>query len=116
MGISRRYDDMVAASARARRDQEAVAEATAAVAAFNARAAVGKTIWSWPTVGAALVSQHHWLTIVCEACDMVTDMDLTFKRRNPDDAVRVALHDVKCPRCNGHGRPRIIALGLLPSR
>jgi hypothetical protein len=93
-----------------------VVDATAAVEAFNARSAVGKTIWSWPTIGAALVSKYHWLMIVCEACAAVTDMDLTFKRRNPDDSVRAALRDVKCPRCNGYGRPRVVALARVPLR
>lgn len=29
------------------------------------------------------------------------------KPRDPDASVRVALREVTCPRCNGHGRPRI---------
>jgi hypothetical protein len=30
-------------------------------------------------------------------------------------SIRVALRDVQCPRCNGYGRPRIIALARHPS-
>jgi hypothetical protein len=35
--------------------------------------------------------------------------------RDPEVSIRVALRDVRCPRCNGHGRPRIIALARHPS-
>jgi len=40
----------------------------------------------------------------------VLDLDLTMKRRHPDAPISVALRDVRCPRCNGHGTPRITAL------
>jgi|SRR5262249_28250847 len=36
-------------------------------------------------------------------------------RRDPEVSVHVALRDVQCPRCNGHGMPRIIALAQRPS-
>ena len=63
----------------------------------------------------ALTSKHHWLIIVCDSCDTVIDLDLTVKPRDPDASVRVALRDVRCPRCNGHGRLRIVALARQPS-
>lgn len=31
-------------------------------------------------------------------------------RGGPPPSIRVVLRDVRCPRCNGHGRPRIVAL------
>jgi hypothetical protein len=37
-------------------------------------------------------------------------MDLTMKPRDPDAPIRVALDDVRCLRCNGHGRRRILCL------
>jgi hypothetical protein len=37
------------------------------------------------------------------------------KRRDPDAPIRVALNDVRCPRCNGHGRTRIVGLSRYPS-
>jgi len=37
------------------------------------------------------------------------------KPRDPEASVRAALRDVICPRCNGHGRPRIVALARQPS-
>jgi hypothetical protein len=43
------------------------------------------------------------------------DLDLRVKPRDPEASIRVALRDVRCPRCNGYGKPRIIALARHPS-
>ena len=64
---------------------------------------------------AALVSKHHWLVILCDSCDTVVDLDLRVKPRDPEASIRVVLRDVQCPRCNGLGRPRIVALARQPS-
>jgi len=82
---------------------------------FNARLSAKKHPWFWPTLGAALASKHHWLIIACDACNTVIDLDLTVKRRDPDAPIRLALNDVRCPRCNGHGRTRIVGLSRYPS-
>jgi len=55
------------------------------------------------------------LIIACDSCDTVVDLDLRVKPRDPEASIRVALRGVQCPRCNGHGRPRIIALARHPS-
>ena len=87
-------------------------QALATVRRFNA--ANGKA-WFWPKIAAALTSKHHWLVIACDACDTVVDLDLRVKPRDPEASIRVALKGVQCPRCNGHGRPRIIGLARGPS-
>jgi len=115
MGKSHRKDDIAAQIRRVERDGEAMEDALASVLAFNARLAAGRTAWSWPTIGAAVVTRHHWLTVGCEACGTVIDLDLRVKRRDPAASIRVALRDVRCPRCNGNGRPRIRALSKFPS-
>jgi hypothetical protein len=97
------------------RERDAYEDALAIVRQFNARLSAKKTAWFWPTISAALASKHHWLIIVCDACDTVIDLDLTVKRRDPDAPIRVALNDVRCPRCNGHGRTRIVGLSRYPS-
>ena len=97
---------------RAARDER---EALAVVRRFNAVASTGGRVWFWPTVGAALASKHHWLVVVCDACETVVDLDLRVKPRDPDASVRVVLRDVRCPRCNGHGRLRIVGLAPGPS-
>ena len=98
-----------------KRADEAAAESKATVEAFNARLAAKKIIWAWPTIGAALTSKFHWLVNACDSCGIVLDMDLRVKRRNPDASIRVALPEVRCPRCNGHGRTRITGLARFPS-
>jgi hypothetical protein len=77
---------------------------------FNARLSASKSAGFWPTVATAFAAKHPWLVTLCESCDMVLDLDLRMKPRDPEASVRVALRDVRCPRCNGHGRPRIIRL------
>ena len=89
---------------------KAAAELTAAVEQFNARLADKKTVWFWPTIGAALISRYHWLIVACGSCDTINHLDLTLKRRDPNAPICVALDDVRCPRCNGHGRNRIATL------
>jgi hypothetical protein len=101
---------------RAKRGAEAERDALAVVRAFNARSSSGRPVWFWPKIAAALVAKHPWLVVVCESCDLVVDLDLRVKPRDPEASIRVALRDVRCPRCNGHGRPRIIALSKIPSR
>ena len=66
MGIFHRKDDIAAQIRRLDRDGEAMEDA--AVLAFNARLAAGRTTWSWPTIGAALATRHHWLSVACDAC------------------------------------------------
>jgi len=94
---------------------QAERDALAAVRRFNAILSTKRTAWFWPKIAAALVSKHHWLVIACDACDTVTDLDLRVKPRDPEASIRVVLREVRCPRCNGHGRPRIIALAQQPS-
>lgn len=115
MGTSTRRDDMLASFERAKRDREAVADALATIEQFNSRLAAGRTAWFWPTIGAALATKHHWLVLTCDSCSTVIEMDLTVKRRDPDASIRTALRDVRCPRCNGHGRIRVTGLSRFPS-
>ena len=51
----------------------------------------------------------------CDSCGAVVDLDFRVKPRDSEALVRVALRDVRCPRCDGHGRQRIIALSHHPS-
>ncbi|MGE0565293.1 MAG: hypothetical protein AB7O50_12330 [Pseudolabrys sp.] len=89
---------------------EAEREALLVVRQFNARLSTKKSAGFWPTIASALNARHPWLKVLCESCDTVLDLDLRVKPRDPEASVRVALRDVRCPRCNGHGRPRIIGI------
>lgn len=109
------HHERVQAVERMRRAWEAEKDALATVRRFNAKLSAKGAIWFWPTIAAALTSKHHWLVIACDSCDTVVDLDLRIKRRDPEASIRIALRDVRCPRCNGHGRPRIVALSRFPS-
>jgi len=85
-------------------------QASAVVAEFNAEIAARGTAWFWPKITTALTANTPWAVIMCDSCGMAGDLDLRMKPRDPDASVRVVLRDFRCPRCNGHGRPRITAL------
>jgi hypothetical protein len=107
MGYNARNDEIRGNVTRMQREWEAQRGALATVRRFNATLSAKGYVWFWP--------KHHWLVINCDACETVIDLDLRVKPRNPEASIRVALRDVVCPRCNGHGRPRIIALAQHPS-
>jgi len=115
MGYNARNDEIRDNITRMQRDWQAQRDALAAVRRFNATLSAKGKVWFWPTIAAALVSKHHWLVIACDSCDSLVDLDLRVKPRDPEASIRVALRDVRCPRCNGYGRPRIIALAGHPS-
>jgi hypothetical protein len=100
---------------RMERARVAEQDALLIVRNFNARLSVNKSAGFWPTVGTALAARHRWVQILCESCDGVTDLDLSMKPRDPEASVRVVLKDVRCPRCNGYGRPRILRLNEYPA-
>jgi hypothetical protein len=100
---------------RMKRAGAAERDALATARRFNARLSAQRAVWFWPKITAAITAGHPWLVIVCDSCGTVVDLDLRVKLRDPEASVRVALRDVRCPRCNGYGRPRIIALAQQPS-
>lgn len=109
------HHERVQAVERMRQAWEAERGALATVRRFNATLSTKRTCWWWPKITAAITAKHPWLVIACDSCGTVVDLDLRVKPRDPEASVRVALRDVRCPRCNGHGRPRIIALAARPS-
>jgi hypothetical protein len=115
MGYNARKDEIHNNLTRMRAQWAAERDALAAVRQFNARVSAKGAVWSWPTIAAALTSKHHWLVIACDSCATVIDLDLRVKRRDPDASIRTALRDVRCPRCNGNGHPRVVALARHPS-
>jgi hypothetical protein len=106
---------MVELVERMRRTREGEQDALLIVRHFKARLSAHSSAGFWPTIATALRAKHHWIQILCESCGGVTDLDLRMKPRDPEASVRVVLRDVRCPRCNGHGRPRIVGLAPRPS-
>ena len=115
MGYNARNDEIRDNITRMRREYEAQQQSLATVRRFNASLSARGYSWFWPKIAAALVSKHHWLIIACDACGTVVDLDMRVKPRDPEASIRVALRGVQCPRCNGHGRPRIVALSRWPT-
>jgi hypothetical protein len=111
MGYNARNDEIRDNVTRMRRERDALAT----VRRFNAILSAKGCSWFWPKIAAALTSNHHWLVINCDGCGTVIDLDLRVKPRDLEASVRVALRDIRCPRCNGYGRPRIIAVARHPS-
>jgi hypothetical protein len=95
---------------RVKRERQAERDALATVRRFNAIMSTRRRAWFWPKIGAALTAKHPWVVIACDSCGIVNYLDLRMKPRDPEASIRVALRDVRCPRCNGNGRPRIVAL------
>jgi hypothetical protein len=115
MGYNAHNDEIRDNVTRMRREWEAQRNALATVRRFNATLSAKGYVWFWPKIAAALTSKHHWLVINCDSCGTVVDLDLRVKSRDPEASIRVALRDAQCPRCNGYGHPRIIALSRHPS-
>ena len=115
MGYNHRNDEIRANITQMRRTWEAERDALAAVRRFYATLSSKGYAWFWPKIAAAITAKHPWLVIACDSCGTVIDLDLRVKPRDLEASIRVALRDVRCPRCNGHGRPRIVALARHPS-
>jgi hypothetical protein len=115
MGYNARNDEIHDNITRMKREWEAQRDALATVRRFNARLSAKRAVWFWPKITAAITAKHHWLIIGCDSCGTVVDLDLRVKPRDPEASVRVALRDIRCPRRNGHGRPRIMALSQHPT-
>jgi hypothetical protein len=109
------HHERVQAVERMRRASQEEREALATVRRFNAVMSAKGYVWFWPKITAALTAKHPRLVVACDGCGTVVDLDLRVKPRDPEASIRVAQRDVRCPRCNGHGRPRIMALAARPS-
>jgi hypothetical protein len=96
------------------REQQDKAEALRIIEQFNSKLEAGREPFFMPTIRAALITGHHWMVVVCRSCGTVIDLDLRVKRRPPKATILMALRDVCCPRCNGHGRPEIVRLAQGP--
>jgi hypothetical protein len=72
-------------------------------------------VWFWPKIAAGITAKHPGLVIACDSCGTDVDLDVRVKPRDAEASIRVALRDVRSPRCNGHRRPRIVALASHPS-
>ena len=116
MGMNNhRNDEIRAKMARALHDEAAKADAAKVIEYFNDCLEKRREPCFVPTINGALVAGYPWMIVCCRSCETVLDFDLRVKRRKADDTLTVALTEVKCPRCNGHGQPEIMKLAKGPS-
>jgi hypothetical protein len=108
MEYNTRNDEIRDNVTRMEREWEAQRGALATVRRFNATLSAKGYVWFWPKIAAQSIAGSR------ATGGTAVDLDLRVKPRDPEALVRVALRDIPCPRCNGHGRPRIIALARHP--
>ena len=83
---------------------------------WNKQLSEGTPILFVPTIGAALLSGHHWLVVRCPGCDLLCDIDLTMKKRSQATPITNILPSLKCKVCNGQAAaPRVVKLAEGPS-
>ncbi len=114
MAIDTRQDDMRAAAAMAAANAADRADAQQAINAWNDRLAVVDRAWFSPTIGAALVTNHYWLHVICGGCNAVSAIDLRLKPCNSETPISEILSMVRCGRCLGQ-RPPAKPIGLFPT-
>lgn len=95
-------------------NNRALAEAIQIIDAWNSRLEANLPLFFSPTIGAALLTKHHWLRLHCSGCDIVTEVDLRVVPRDPDATITSILHSLACRRCHNKG-PLPTLLGLFPS-
>jgi hypothetical protein len=107
-------EDRAAWARDALREHEDRAIAGAVVEFFNLALAEGREPWFMPTVRGAIMAGHPWLIVLCRSCDTVIDMEMRVKPRPRMATILMPFSEVRCPRCNGHGRPAILRLAPQP--
>jgi hypothetical protein len=93
---------MIFSRHRSRQDAQAI------VGLFNAALAASRKPMFMPTIEAAVLAKHPWLIVLCRSCDTIIDLDVWMKPRPPMATILMAFAEIRCPRCNGHGRPAIL--------
>jgi hypothetical protein len=80
-------------------DRLALEEAGRVIAAWNDRQARHLPMLFAPTIGAALVTRHHFLWVHCRGCRTVRDVDLRMLDCNRDVAVTGLSSELLCSAC-----------------
>ena len=109
MGPNRRAQERERAAARAAAeakrgaaDREAIKDAKKIIAIWNARAAAGRELWFYPTIGAAIAAGVPWLSFSCPACQQVGSVDLRTLDRHPGASISSLIPSLSCRRCSPH--------------
>jgi hypothetical protein len=107
MGPNRRAQERERAAARAAEEakraeaeRNAAAEAQKIVEIWNARQASGRSLWFYPTVGAAIAAGFPWLMFSCPACRQFGSVDLRRLDRHPRASISSLIPSLSCRRCS----------------
>lgn len=90
---------------RRRRDeahQLDIAATVQVIKAWNARLAEDRATMFSPTIGAALLTGHHWLTVHCPGCGLVSDVDVSKLDRHPGASLASLIPALSCRNCRPH--------------
>jgi hypothetical protein len=84
---------------RADADRAARADAAEVIARWNERLAAARPAWFSPTLGAALITGHHWLEVYCPGCRSVRAVDLRQFDRHLDAPLESLIPALSCTWC-----------------
>jgi hypothetical protein len=87
-------------AARADAQRKAIADAQKIVAIWNARQAGGRSLWFYPTIGAAIAAGVPWLGFSCPAGGQLGSADLRTLDRHPGGSISSLIPAVSCRRCS----------------
>jgi hypothetical protein len=123
MGPNRRAQERERAAARAaaeakraEAERKAIVDAQKVVAIWNARQAGGRTLWFYPTIGAAIAAGLPCLSFSCPACGQFGSMDLRTLDQHRGASISSLAPSVSCRRCSPNAPfARLQALTAEPS-
>lgn len=91
--------------------EDELREAMKAVHVFNSNIATKRKILAIPTIECAMLAGHPWLHVVCQRCETVSAIDLSFRKSSPNLQVTAVVPKFECSMCEGHHKlPRVLKL------
>ena len=97
MGVSQRPAEQKAFIADMTAREADRKQALAIIEAWNARLAARQPELNSPTIRAARITDHHWLHVICQACETVAEIDLRVVRRDPALTIAQVLPFARVP-------------------
>jgi hypothetical protein len=116
MGTNERRLDMLEKRARDAVTAKAAREAKRVVGIWNARHAVNRDLWFYPTIGAAIAAECPWLRFYCPACRQIGEVDLRKLDRHRGATIESLIPALSCRRCSPNPPfAKLLGLATLPT-
>jgi hypothetical protein len=116
MGTNERRLDMLEKRAREAITAEAAREAKRVVGIWNARHAVNRDLWFYPTIGAAIAVECPWLRFCCPVCRQIGEVDLRRLDRHCGATIESLIPALSCRRCSPDPPfAKLLGLATLPT-